>query len=157
MTDMFHDAILREFGEMIGIPSLTFDDHGTCCFVVDEEHELAILRTNDRLVLTLPLRIPERALDMPARHLLSLFPQMTIDTLRGEKPMIGWHPQSSRAVALAPLPRHLASAEQLAAATVEFLEWSVHWRDAIQRIPPISPETSPAAQRNDLAHMLALC
>ncbi len=157
MTDKFHDAILREFGEMIGIPSLTFDDHGACCFVVDEEHELAILRTNDRLVLTLPLGIPERVLEMPARHLLSSFPQMTIDTLRGEKPMIGWHPQSSRAVAIAPLPRHLTSAEQLAAATVELLEWSTHWRDSIQRDFPTSPEASPDAQRNDLAHMLALC
>ncbi|VVE19061.1 hypothetical protein PFI31113_03012 [Pandoraea fibrosis] len=156
VSEKFQGEILREFGELIGIPSLTFDDHGTCCFVVDEEHELAILRTGDQLVLTLPISLPEPVMDMPAKHLLSLFPPMTVDTLRGEKPVIAWHPQSSRPVAIATLSRHLASAEQLAATTVEFLEWCTHWRSTIRRHALTALHASPDAQHNGLVHRLAL-
>ncbi|EON12764.1 hypothetical protein PCO31110_00949 [Pandoraea communis] len=156
VSEKFQGQILREFGELIGIPSLTFDEHGACCFVVDEDFELAILRTDDQLSLTLPIDFPEAAMQIPARHLLSLFPPMTVDTLRGESPVIAWHPQASRAVAIVTLSRHLASAEQLAAYTVEFLEWCTHWRNVIRRDVPAFLHANPGVQRNDPVHWLAL-
>ena len=156
VSETFEGEILREFGELIGIPSLSFDDYGICCFLVDDEHELAILHTGERLALTLPISLPEPVMDMPAKHLLSMFPPMTVDTLRGDKPLIAWHPQSSRPVALATLSRHLASAEQLAATIVEFLEWCTHWRGAIQLDAPTSLHAGLGAQHSGPVHRLAL-
>lgn len=132
--ERFHGEILREFGTMIGVPALAFDDAGVCGFVVDDTHELVILRTRDQLSLALSVPLPDALMTLPAKQVLSLFPGMTIDTLRGESPMMGWHPQAQHPIAIATLPRELVSAEHLAATLVELLDWCAQWRASIEHV-----------------------
>ncbi|MFJ2994469.1 CesT family type III secretion system chaperone [Pandoraea sp. NPDC087047] len=158
MTKRFHGEILREFGEMIGVPALAFDDAGTCGFIVDQTRELVILCTRDQLVLTLSVPLPDALMELPAKQVLSLFPRMTLETLRGESPVVVWHPQASHPIAIATLPQHLASAAQLAATTVELLDWCDQWCKSIDHAQiGLGDDIRRVRQSHDPARAPALC
>jgi len=123
---MFQHALLDEFGALVGIENLRFDEQGLCSFFVDGRTPLSIAMANERWVLSLQLEaLPDLAY-RPAMDVIKRAPELTQEAMSGAAPLLTWHPDLCLPIALRTLPEHGTTARAVADAVAGLIEFSTH-------------------------------